>query len=43
VSQRTVRRLIASGSIDTIRIGRSVRIRDQDIEKLIQNAGQRND
>ena len=35
VSQRTIRRLIASGSIGAVRIGRSVRIRRRDLVALI--------
>ena len=35
VSVRTVRRMIASGEIPVVRIGRSVRIRRVDIEALI--------
>lgn len=35
VSQRTIRRLIASGSIPAVRIGRSVRIRRRDLVALI--------
>ena len=35
LSVRTVRRMIASGEIPIVRIGRSVRIRRVDIEALI--------
>ena len=35
VSVRTVRRMIASGEIPIVRIGRAVRIRRVDIEALI--------
>ena len=35
VSERTVRRLIASGEFPIVRIGRSVRIRRLDLEALI--------
>jgi excisionase family DNA binding protein len=35
VSERTIRRLIASRAIDDVRIGRSVRIRRRVIERLI--------
>ena len=35
VSVRTVRRMIASGAIPIVRIGRAVRIRRVDIEALI--------
>jgi excisionase family DNA binding protein len=43
VSMRTVRRLIASGSISAISIGRSVRLRSGDIKRLIANGGVCND
>jgi excisionase family DNA binding protein len=35
VSPRTIRRLIASGSIGAVRIGRSVRIKRRDLEALM--------
>jgi excisionase family DNA binding protein len=43
VSERTVRRLIASGTIRAVRIGRSVRLRPRDIERLIADGGVCND
>ena len=43
VSERTVRRLIASGSIRAVWIGRSVRVRPRDIERLIAGGGVCND
>ena len=43
VSERTVRRLIVSGTIRGIRIGRSVRLRPRDIERWIAGGGDRND
>jgi excisionase family DNA binding protein len=39
VSERTVRRLIASGTIRGIWIGRSVRLGPQDIERMIAGGG----
>ena len=39
VSERTVRRLIASGTIRGIWIGRSVRLRPRDIERCIAGGG----
>jgi excisionase family DNA binding protein len=39
VSERTVRRLIASGTIPGIWIGRSVRLRPRDIERWISAGG----
>ena len=35
VSERTVRRMIASGEISIVRLGRSVRVRQLDIDALI--------
>lgn len=35
VSERTVRRMIASGEISIVRLGRSVRIRQLDLDALI--------
>jgi excisionase family DNA binding protein len=43
VSGRTVRRLIASGAIPAISIGRAVRIRPRDIGRLIAAGGIYND
>ena len=43
VSERTVRRLIASGTIRGIWIGRSVRLRPRDIERCIAGRGTYND
>jgi excisionase family DNA binding protein len=43
VSERTVRRLIASGTILGIWIGRSVRLRPRDIERWIAGGGDCND
>ena len=43
VSERTVRRLIASGTICAIWIGRSVRLRPRDIERWIAGGGNGND
>src|ERR1700722_7908296 len=43
VSERTVRRLIASGTIRGIWIGRSVRLRPLDIEQWIAGGGNCND
>ncbi len=43
VSERTVRRLIASGTIRGIWIGRSVRLRPRDIERWIAGGGTCND
>jgi excisionase family DNA binding protein len=43
VSQRTVRRLIASGTIRGIRIGRLVRLRPRDMEQCIAGGGTCND
>jgi excisionase family DNA binding protein len=43
VSERTVRRLIASGSLCAVWIGRSVRLRPRDIERLIAEEGVCND
>jgi excisionase family DNA binding protein len=43
VSERTVRRLIASGTIRGIWIGRSVRLRPRDIERWIPGGGNGND
>ena len=43
VSERTVRRLIASGTIRAIWIGRSVRLRPRDIERWIAGGGNGND
>jgi excisionase family DNA binding protein len=43
VSERTVRRLIASGTIRGIWIGRSVRLRPRDIEQLIAEGVDCND
>lgn len=43
VSERTVRRLIASGTIRGTWIGRSVRLRPQDIERLIAHEDRYND
>jgi excisionase family DNA binding protein len=43
VSERTVRRLIASGTIRGIRIGRSVRLEPRDIEQCIADGGTCND
>ena len=35
VSERTVRRLLASGELSVVRLGRSVRIRQIDLDALI--------
>ena len=35
VSERTVRRMIATGEISIVRLGRSVRVRQLDIDALI--------
>ena len=35
VSERTVRRIIASGELPIVRLGRSVRIRQLDLDALI--------
>jgi len=35
VSTKTVRRLIEQGELDSVRIGRSVRIRPADVERII--------
>ena len=35
VSERTVRRMIAAGEISIVRLGRSVRVRQLDIDALI--------
>ena len=43
VSERTVRRLIASGTMRRIWIGRSVRLRPRDIERWIAGGGTCND
>jgi excisionase family DNA binding protein len=43
VSERTVRRLVASGTIRAIWIGRSVRLRPRDIERWIAGGGTCND
>jgi excisionase family DNA binding protein len=43
LSTRTVRRLIASGTIPVVSIGRSVRIRPRDVERLIAEGGVCND
>jgi excisionase family DNA binding protein len=43
VSGRTVRRLIASGEIPALSIGRSVRLRPRDIGRLIADRGNCND
>jgi excisionase family DNA binding protein len=43
VSGRTVRRLIASGAIPALSIGRSVRLRPRDIERVIADRGICND
>jgi len=40
VSQPTVIRLEAAGKLTPVRIGRSVRYRKSDIERLIANPGQ---
>ena len=37
VSQRTVRRLVARGQIEAVRIGRSVRITPAAIEQLLRD------
>lgn len=39
VSQRTVRRLVASRAIGVVRIGRSVRLRRKEIEALVASGG----
>jgi excisionase family DNA binding protein len=41
VSQRTIRRLIASRAIGVVRIGRSVRLRRKEIEMLVARGGTR--
>ena len=41
VSQRTVRRLVASRAIGVVRIGRSVRLRRKEIEMLVASGGTR--
>jgi excisionase family DNA binding protein len=43
VSARTIRRLIASGAIPAVSIGRSVRLRPRDIGRLIAEGGVCND
>jgi excisionase family DNA binding protein len=43
VSERTVRRLIASKAIPFVLIGRSVRLRPRDVSRLIAGGGVRND
>jgi excisionase family DNA binding protein len=35
LSERTIRRLIAAGALDVVRIGRSVRIRRNDLSSLL--------
>jgi excisionase family DNA binding protein len=43
VSMRTIRRLAASGCLQPVRIGRSVRLRPQDIERMIADEDLYND
>jgi excisionase family DNA binding protein len=43
VSERTVRRLVASGAVPAVSIGRSVRIRPRDVGRLIADGGVCND
>ena len=38
VSVTTVRRLIAAGKLQTVRIGRALRIRPDDLETYIENS-----
>ena len=38
VSVTTVRRLIAAGKLQTVRIGRALRIRPDDLEAYIENS-----
>ncbi|MPY92955.1 MAG: helix-turn-helix domain-containing protein [Acidimicrobiia bacterium] len=41
VSARTVRRLVVSGELPTVRIGRSVRITEADLQRFIDTRGGR--
>ena len=38
VSQKTVRRLVAAGKIGSVRIRRSVRFTENDVEAFLKNA-----